>query len=354
MATDSDPAGRTSATREDGATFDLERFSWEGPGCLGVSGTFAGLGETADEVPVLVVRSADRELRLPAVADTLSGPPEDGRPWQASFAWQEPPIAFDAATLALGEDLMIDLPDPGTSRPRFRHRMLAVRRAVSPVQEDPAGDEQAAEQPPDTTEPSPAPLTGAATSPTADIERLRLEANLLAVEEQARDASAAVERANEELARARADLEAERERHAVDAQRFQDSLARVSGSIEEAVATERGAAAQLQQDLEEARRHLAERDAAMEALRRELDAATTARSESEAHAGSLRERIDELEQAGAEVVELRAEVERKRGQTAAALDALAVARTATEETRADAERLLNRLKTIVEALGQRE
>src|SRR3954453_10226421 len=125
---DTDPAGRNGAGRGQHATFDLERFSWDAPDSLSLSGTFAGLGEIPDGEPVLVVRAADRELRLPAVAETVSGPPEDGQRWQARFAWQEAPVAFDAVTLALGEDLTVELPEPGASRPRFRRRSFEVRR----------------------------------------------------------------------------------------------------------------------------------------------------------------------------------------------------------------------------------
>src|SRR5690349_20356 len=118
MAADSTSAGRQGATRGQRATFDLERFSWGTPDRLEVSGTFAGIGDAPAGEPVLVVRAADREVRLPAVAETVTGPPADGRPWQAHFAWQEAPFAFETATLAVGEDMAIDLPEPGASRPR--------------------------------------------------------------------------------------------------------------------------------------------------------------------------------------------------------------------------------------------
>src|SRR5690348_7919638 len=105
MAADSTSAGRHGATGAKRATFALERFSWVTPDRLELSGTFAGIGEAPGGEPVVVVRAADREVRLPAVAETVSGAPEDGRPWQAHFAWQEVPVAFESATLAFGDEM---------------------------------------------------------------------------------------------------------------------------------------------------------------------------------------------------------------------------------------------------------
>jgi hypothetical protein len=275
---DADTGRRPGGALAQQASFHLERFFWDAPDRLGVSGTFAGLGEAPSGEPVLVARAGDRELRLPAVADTMSGPPEDG-PWQAQFAWQEAPVAFEAITLALGDELAVELPEPAASRPRFRRRMLEVRR----IQRAPSASPRA-----------------------GGVERLRLEAELLAATEQAREMTVVSERANDELARVRADLQAERERSAADARRFREALAQVGGSVEEEIAAERSAAAEVRTD---------------------------------------------LERVSAEVVVLRAELDRTRGETTAALDALSAARTATDESRADAERLLGRLTAIVDGLA---
>jgi hypothetical protein len=277
MAPEGEFSGSRSATQERQPTFDLERFSWDAPDCLVVRGTFAGLGDTPSAAPTLVVRGADREVRLPAAAETVSTPPEDGQPWQARFVWEEPPIAFKAATLALGGDVAVELPELGANRGKFPRQTLPVRRN--------------------------GPATAEAEVPAAaSIERLRLEADLLAAQEQIREMAVAAERANEELNRTRADLEAERERSAADAQRFRENLARVSGAIEEAVSAERETAAQLRRELEEAQGLLAGKEAAI------------------------------------------GELDRSREQTKAARDALAAAQK-------DAQRLVTRLTTIAEALG---
>ena len=87
-------------------TFELKRFVWATPDRLELAGTFGGLQDTpVDAAPVLVVRAGDNVHRLPAVADTLDGPPEAGRVWQAAFAWQDAPVAFGVAELHLGSGL---------------------------------------------------------------------------------------------------------------------------------------------------------------------------------------------------------------------------------------------------------
>src|SRR4051794_14042963 len=242
-----DPEGEVEAT------FALERFSWDAPDCLVVRGTFAGLGDPGAAEPTLVVHGGDREVRLRAAAEARSAPPEDGRPWQARFVWREPPIAFRAATLAIGEDVAVELPELGANGRESRRQTLPVRRGEAA-----------------TAEPE-VPSAGG-------VERLRLEADLLAAREQVRELEVAAERANAEVARTRADLEAERERNAADAQRFRDNLARVSGSIEAAVAAERTTNAQLRRELEEAQGLLAERDAAIDELERSREKAGPARA----------------------------------------------------------------------------
>ena len=257
------------------ATFELERFVWGAPDRLRVSGRFMGLGHAAPADPVLVVRGHERMHRLQALPDSLSGPPEEGSLWSAEFAWQEPPVAFDAAKLELGPDVVVELPGPGAKRPWLRGQTLEVR----------------------------------GTSPARGAERVRLESELLAAQEEIHGLRAAAERAQEELTRARGDLSAERERQAGDAERFREGLARVRESAAEALAAEQSAAQQIESDLREAR--IA------------LEQAVAARSHAESEAETLRERLAGLENA----------------------------RRAAEEARADGERMLSRLQRIRDALG---
>ena len=93
----------------EGATFELERFEWGAPDRLELSGRFIGLRGVSADAPMLVVVGDDRVHRLPAVSGSVAGPPEEGRRWQAAFAWHGPPVAFDVAELQLGSDLVVEL-----------------------------------------------------------------------------------------------------------------------------------------------------------------------------------------------------------------------------------------------------
>jgi hypothetical protein len=65
-----------------------------------------------------------------------------------------------------------------------------------------------------------------------------------------------VERAEEELSRARADLQAERDGRVADAIRFRDGLAEMQAAAEEAEAASQAAIAALRERLDEVRRRL--------------------------------------------------------------------------------------------------
>jgi hypothetical protein len=267
------------------ATFELERFVWGAPDRLELSGTFAGVGDAPAGAPVLVVRGNDDTHRLPAVPESVSGPPADGRRWLAAFAWLQAPVAFDAAVLEFG-DFTVELPEPGARRQLFRHQVLEVRRSratAAPAEAEPAAAAAPAE-----------PELGAAAAPVG-AEHVRLEAELLAAQEEAREARAALQRSEAELARAREDLSGERERAGADAERFRAGLARVQKSAADAIAA---------------------KDAELEGL----------------HA-----RVAELEAAGEEARRLRSELERARGAAA--------------DASAQTEQLLARLTAIRDALG---
>jgi hypothetical protein len=103
-----------------GATFELEQFEWAAPDRLELRGRFIGLRGVSADAPMLVVVGDGRVHRLPAVPGSAAGPPEEGRRWQAAFAWHGPPVAFDVAELQLGSDLVVELPEPAPRRARFR------------------------------------------------------------------------------------------------------------------------------------------------------------------------------------------------------------------------------------------
>ena len=225
--------GRTTRTSPtEAATFALERFAWEAPDRLGVSGTFSGLAATPQSPPGLVVVGHEQTHLLAAIPGSVSGPPENGAPWAAEFAWQEPPVAFEAAVLTIGDDVVVDLPEPGAKRRWARTQTLHVRRAETPAARD-------------------------------GRERVRLEAELLAAQEEIRELRAALERAREDVTRAQQDLQGERDRHAADAERFREGLTRVRESAAEALAVEQRAAHEADAGLRAMRAAVERRDAAL-------------------------------------------------------------------------------------------
>jgi hypothetical protein len=157
-------------------TFELRRFAWGTPDRLEVSGTFGGLPHAvADAAPTLVVRAGDTVHRLPAVPESLDGPPVDGRVWQAHFAWQDKPAAFRTAELQFARDLIVELPEPGMKRRHARPRMLKVRTTPAEAGEmaQPAREPQG-------------PVNGRAASVGSQVE-------LLAAQEEVREVRAALE-----------------------------------------------------------------------------------------------------------------------------------------------------------------
>src|SRR5919108_6673048 len=111
--------------------FELERFEWRAPDRLEIAGKFHGLQATPAEEPVLVVNGGEHSLR--SDPETAPGPPEDGESWCAQFVWDETPIAVEAAALALGPDVVVDLPAPGSKRTLLRPRFLEIRPGRKPA-----------------------------------------------------------------------------------------------------------------------------------------------------------------------------------------------------------------------------
>jgi chromosome segregation ATPase len=222
---------------------------------------------------------------------SASAPLEDGRRWEAAFAWQEPPAPFDIAELELGGGLVVELPEPRSEIQLSAH-----------------------------------PLEVAQGGAGGSAERLRLEADLVAAQEELREAGSALEQTREQLARAREDLEAAHARHAADADRFRDGLARVRESAERALAAEQETAQQLEHDLGRAHDELA----------------------------MLREQVVQHERAGAEVEELRADLETARRRGDDAHTRLREAQRPVAEAHAETEQLLRRVTAIANALDGQE
>ena len=216
--------------------FELERFDWAGPDRLEISGTFTGPPPAPPDGPLLVVHGEDGEHELPPAGPAAT--PQPGEPWEAAFAWQEPPAAFTTAELRLGA-ARVDLPGlhPG-DEPAATLAVVGEEAGAAPAAR--------LEQEPD----------------TVPAGRLHLEAELLAGRELARELERELLRAHAERDRACEDLETERTGRAADATRFREGLAAVERAAADELAT-----AQAQADAAAAARDEVER------LREELGAA---------------------------------------------------------------------------------
>ena len=326
-------ASRSAGTApRDRPSFELERFAWASPDRLEVVGKFSGLSGAPPGPAVLVLQGGDQTHRLPASSDEPAGA-QDGERWRGAFTWQEAPAPFDVAQLELGRDFVVELPEPGARRKLFRHQVLEVRRV------DPAPERERKDGAPADAERPAGDEGGAARSaePADAGERVRLRAALVEAREEARKAGQALERVQEELARAREDVEAERRRRAEDAERFRQGLASVQQAADEAVAAERSAAAQRAQDLQEATAALKDKDAALKQARGDLAA--------------LHERVGKLAQADAEAQRLQSQLQEARSRADETRERLQGARQAAMDARAEAERLLGGLTSIAEKLG---
>jgi hypothetical protein len=324
-------------------TFALKRFAWETPDRLVVSGVF---GDLPDPVtlgpPVLVVRAGESVHDLPAVAESVEGPPQDGKVWQAQFSWQDAPVAFAEAELRLGADLTVLLPEPSEKRRLNRARNMLEVRISNGADPSPEATEIAHDPPPEAevgvvakaeaeaeAEPEHAPENGGPAAVGAQVE-------LLAAQEEVRAVRVSLQQTEAELARAREDLEAERTRQAADSERFREGLAQVRETAERALADEHRTVSRLDSELRDAKEAAEVKDAELDALGEQLVAADEARTQAEATAQSeidaLREQVAKLERDGGETERLRAELEE--------------ADASIEQARDDAERLLQRLSAI--------
>ena len=215
------PAGRRPR-------FALERFAWGAPDRLELAGTFFGSrmrrgGARPD--------GAGSGGDIPAARrPERRGPPADGAPWAASFAWLEAPVAFDRARLELGPAFAVELPGPGRDRcgPSL------------PVSSGTTGQRRSSARRPPTPREPPAGCAWRrnCSTPSSSSKRTRVAAR----------------RAQDELDRAHADLAASAGARGRDAGALPEGLATVRASAEEAL--DAAALARSQAD-EEARTEIA-------------------------------------------------------------------------------------------------
>jgi hypothetical protein len=326
----------------DGPTFELARFAWGAPDRLELSGRFTGLPDLPADDPTLVIDGVDGVHRLPVVPDSLAGPPEDGGRWDAVFVWQEAPVAFEGAKLAFGSDIVVELPEPASGRTRSRRQTLKVAQEHGDTGRKP----RPADDPP-----------REAAAPGDGLQRLRVQADLLATQETLRELRSELERTQEELTRARDDLASERQVRRADTERFHQGLAEMRDAAAQALTDQQSAVKRLGGELRDARRVIETKDAELEKLGGQLEAAAAKRAQAESEAGAkiamLRERLAGLESAGAEADQLRAELDVSRTQVDEARAQLDHVRRTVEAARSDAEHLLGRLSEVRDASGDR-
>ena len=318
----------------------MRGFAWGAPDRLELSGTFVGLPDVPADAPTLVISGVDGVHRLPVVPDSLSGPPEDGRRWEAVFAWQEPPVAFEVAELEFGDDMVVELPEPAASRTRL----------ASDAQRDRGARPEAGGRPP-ATQASQRRASGRTDGRSA-APRASRAARLPG---GAPRAQSELQRTQEELKRVRTDLASERELRRADTERFRQGLAELRDAAAQTLEDHQRAEQRLSAELRDARGTIGAKDAVLENLGGQFEAAAAKHAEAESEAAAeikgLRERLAGLEAAAAEADQLRAEFETSRrhaDETRAQLDS---ARSAVEAARSDAEQLLGRLTRLGDGGG---
>jgi hypothetical protein len=325
-----------SGDRARSVTFELESFSWSAPDQLELTGCFAGLGEPPPGVPAIVVHGAGEVHRLVAAGDAQPWPPQDGAPWRGAFEWDEPPTPVDAAELEVG-GVLLALPEPGTVAG-------GERRSLRVVGEDEGADTDADEDEP--MESSVMVAGAGADAVAQDDDALRRQADLVLVREELREARAAQDTAEAELARAREQLDGERRRHADDAERFRAAVGEVRALAEASLAEERDGRAKLAAELAGVREELERSSARTAQLEVASGRAEAALAEAHQARAAAEQQVAELARAGHEAAELRESVEALRGAEADLRARLGAAEDEAARAREEARELRERLATI--------
>jgi hypothetical protein len=309
------------------ATFVLERFGWPAPDRLEVAGRFDNLAPVPSEPPTLVLYG-ERTHHLEADPATLSGPPVDGAPWTATFAWHEPPAAFRSAELRFGEDVAVELPRlPGRSGARqiVRVKQATLETATVPAAAAAAADDGGPAAAAHDGRPAEAPMIEEDgrgelhDGPVSATDLVRSGRELLTAQEDARQARAALEQVQVALSRTQKDLDAERDGRRADAERFRNGLDRLQRLADEGAAAEQRRAQELAGRLTdaEARATAAERDVqelreALGATQEHMRALAAAAEETEALRAALDEARQEAQAASADAARTQARLEAVR------------------------------------------
>ena len=274
----------SALARDDVMTFELERFVWAAPDRLEVAGVFVGVGDAPLDAPILVVHEGDDTHPLSVVADDHVHPPVDGKRWSAAFSCPEARVAFDLAELHISPDVVIELPGPYVRAPSDPRPALRARRSA-----DAPGPDAAAES------------RAGGDGPAAADELAAAQEKLVGVGD-------VIGRARKALLAALAELDESRRRSAADTQRFQEGLAAIRASAEDALALEQETAEEIRERLREAHGRITQSKSEVERLRRAVEEAEDEQARKEAEARS------EMDQLGAELEEARENAVRARSR----------------------------------------
>ena len=302
----------TDGPTHDELTFELERFAWAAPDRLEVAGEFSGVGEVPLDAPILVLRNGDDNYRLAPLADDEAHAPVNGEIWRASFGWQDAPVAFSLAELHMGNDVVIELPEPAVKGPSDPRPRLRAKRSADTSGADAAEDSAIAVTPADAGDPP------------------QLVDELVAAQERLVDVQAVIGRAREEVLVARTELEESRLQSAADDERFRAGLAAIRASADDALALEQKAAEEMQE-------RLAQGDSEIGQLRQSLERAEA-------------ERASETAEARSQLDQLRAELEETRQDAAGVRTQAETAEAATAQAQTEVTSLRAHLSIIRAAL----
>jgi len=303
----------------DQISFTLLRFEWTPPDRLDVVGAWTGVDKTDLAEATLVLYGRGSVHRLEAVRGAFGST----RNWSAVFAWPGDPKSVERVELVVGSALVVELPSSNSKQARRR-----FGRTQLPVHE--------LEQ-----------RSGPAGGQVADDDALAVHAVMVAAQDEAAEARAALSRLQADVGRVHDQAERERLRRESDVARLQESMSTLRRLAENSLEKEREATRALSTQLDEAEASAAAFRAEAAQLREQTQAAVGERDAAveqfrmrEPETERLRGKLDQLARDSRELSERsRTEVQEARARLATVEAELVAAKDAGAET----ERLRNEL-----------
>src|SRR5438270_6915105 len=123
-------------TRAERVSFELERFDAGAEERLELSGRWFGVRGRRFMRPTLTLFTDEGAFRALADLEHKPWAPEEGGHWEAAFPWDRAAQVLEAE-LAVGPDVTIALPAPGTSRSGSRARAKGASSGPDAVPKGP-------------------------------------------------------------------------------------------------------------------------------------------------------------------------------------------------------------------------